>query len=323
MSINPSIRPLRGRARIAVPLAAFAVSAAFATSAITSAAPSPGYGSSDTTVAATEAAATEGTATAGTAAEGTAALPVGGSSVGVAQSIVGPVLVDANGMTLYMFAKDVDGESTCGGDCAAKWPAAVIEGEPDVGDLDASLFSTVASTDGATMLKVGDWPLYTFADDAAPGDINGQGVGGVWWVVTPNGNPISVASWADTSLGATLVDAAGMTLYIFKNDTEGTPTCVDDCATNWPPALLPAPEGGASTVPDASAAPGEAPALWVGDLDPALFSVVDHPLGPMLKIGDWPLYHFAGDSAPGDVNGQEVGDVWYAVSPDGTPIESD
>lgn len=41
----------------------------------------------------------------------------------------------------------------------------------------------------------------------------------------------------------------------------------------------------------------------------------------MLKVGDWPLYTFAHDAAPGDVNGQEVGDVWYAVGPDGTPIE--
>ena len=41
----------------------------------------------------------------------------------------------------------------------------------------------------------------------------------------------------------------------------------------------------------------------------------------MLKIGDWPLYTFAGDAAPGDVNGQGVGEVWYAVAPDGTLVE--
>ena len=59
------------------------------------------------------------------------------------------------------------------------------------------------------------------------------------------------------------------------------------------------------------------------ELDPSLFSVVEHPEGSMLKVGDWPLYYFAGDAAPGDVNGQAVGDVWWLVSPDGTAIQGD
>ncbi len=306
------------RALIAVPLAAFAVVGVIGAGAVTGASASSTYGGTEppeTTAAAavaeTTAAATEGTATE------EVALPVGGTSVGVAESVVGPILVDGNGMTLYMFANDVDGESTCAGECLTNWPPAVIDGEPDVGDLDASLFTTVSSTDGGTMLKVGDWPLYTFGGDAAPGDINGQGVGGVWWVVTPNGNPIGVASSAETALGATVVDAQGMTLYIFMDDTEGVPTCTGECATNWPPALVGGEEAAASSVP--ATEPAEPAALLVGDLDPALFSVVDG----QLKIGDWPLYYFAGDSAPGDVNGQEVGDVWYAVHPDGTIIESE
>ena len=40
-----------------------------------------------------------------------------------------------------------------------------------------------------------------------------------------------------------------------------------------------------------------------------------------MTYNDWPLYYFAQDSAPGDVNGQGVGDVWYLLSPDGEPIE--
>jgi predicted lipoprotein with Yx(FWY)xxD motif len=39
-------------------------------------------------------------------------------------------------------------------------------------------------------VKVGDWPLYRFANDAAAGDTNGQGVGGVWFVVGPDGELI-------------------------------------------------------------------------------------------------------------------------------------
>ena len=53
-----------------------------------------------------------------------------------------------------------------------------------------------------------------------------------------------------------------------------------------------------------------------------MFSLVANPEGgQQLKAGDWPLYTFAGDSAPGDVNGQGVNEVWFVVSPDGTIIE--
>lgn len=314
----------RTRARIIVPLACLTVAGLAATGAASGAAPSPVYGdppttegATDTAAAATEAAATTA-APAETAAAGETSLPVGGSSVAVAESIVGPVLVDGDGMTLYMFTKDVDGESVCAGECLANWPAAVVEGEPDVGDLDASLFSTVESTDGATMLKVGEWPLYTFAGDAAPGDINGQGVGGVWWVVTPNGNPIAHASVVETDLGPTVVDGLGMTLYAFLNDTEGVPTCAGECLTNWPPALVATGEAEGGTSVPGTAPEAAAPQLFVGDLDPALFSVVEG----QLKMGDWPLYLFAGDSVPGDVNGQGVGDVWLAMAPDGELIEA-
>ena len=220
--------------------------------------------------------------------------------VRTAESDLGTILVDNAGMTLYAFLADTEGESTCFDDCATNWPPLLVEGEPDVGAMDASLFSTVEHPSGA-MLKFGDWPLYTFAGDEAPGDVNGQGVGDVWYVVGPEtAAPATLVNTRESDLGTILVDAQGMTLYAFLNDTEGESVCFDDCATNWPPAL-------------------------VGDhdvslLDPALYSTVEHPAGAMLKIGDWPLYTFAGDEAPGDTNGQDVGEVWYVVGPDGAVI---
>jgi hypothetical protein len=92
---------------------------------------------------------------------------------------------------------------------------------------------------------------------------------------------------------------------VFSPDVDGEPTCVDDCAANWPPLLV----------------PDEAVPPLADELDPSLFSVVEHPEGAMLKVGDWPLYYFANDAAPGDVNGQGVGGVWWVVGPDGTPFE--
>ena len=53
--------------------------------------------------------------------------------------------------------------------------------------LDATIFSVVSRPEGSHQLTAGKWPLYRFSGDAAPGDTNGQGSGGVWFVVTPNG----------------------------------------------------------------------------------------------------------------------------------------
>ena len=107
--------------------------------------------------------------------------------------------------------------------------------------------------------------------------------------------------------GPILVDGQCRALYAFTQDADGESTCVDDCAVNWPPLFV---------------TDGAVPPL-ADELDPSLFSVVEHPEGSMLKVGDWPLYYFAGDAAPGDTNGQAVGDVWWLVSPDGTLIEGD
>lgn len=115
----------------------------------------------------------------------------------------------------------------------------------------------------------------------------------------------AVASAAETPLGTTLVDTDGLTLYGFTpdGDADGTPTCTDACAEAWPPLLV---DG--ADLPDG--------------LDSAVFSVVERPDGdPQLKAGDWPLYRFAGDAAPGDVNGQGSGGSWFAVAPDGSLIE--
>jgi predicted lipoprotein with Yx(FWY)xxD motif len=107
---------------------------------------------------------------------------------------------------------------------------------------------------------------------------------------------------ADTDLGEVLTDADGYTLYAFTPDEGGTPTCTDACAEAWPPVLV---EG--SELPEG--------------LDPATYSVVERPDGEyQLAANDWPLYSYASDGAEGDVNGQGVGESWYAVSADGTLI---
>jgi predicted lipoprotein with Yx(FWY)xxD motif len=104
---------------------------------------------------------------------------------------LGQILVDGEGRTLYGFMNDTDGVPTCYDACAQSWPALVVTGDITVGTgLDDSDFTTVERTDGGMQVKVGDRPLYRFANDTAAGDTNGQGVGGVWFVVGPDGELI-------------------------------------------------------------------------------------------------------------------------------------
>jgi predicted lipoprotein with Yx(FWY)xxD motif len=97
---------------------------------------------------------------------------------------VGKVWTDQNGMTLYTFEKDTKGgtSSACKGQCIEKWPpflaaeGAMAEGEWTLVD--------VVDKDGASkkMWAYEGWPLYLWVEDLKPGDVTGDGVGGVWHV---------------------------------------------------------------------------------------------------------------------------------------------
>jgi predicted lipoprotein with Yx(FWY)xxD motif len=126
--------------------------------------------------------------------EGDDGAAAGAVSVEVAETDLGEVLVDAEGMTLYMFDPDAQGESTCYDDCATNWPPLVSEGEATVGEgLDEAMLGSVERTDGSMQVTYNDWPLYYWAKDAAAGDVTGQAVGDVWWVVGADGEPIRTA----------------------------------------------------------------------------------------------------------------------------------
>jgi predicted lipoprotein with Yx(FWY)xxD motif len=119
---------------------------------------------------------------------GTTMAPVT-DGVSAAQSDLGTILVDPDGFTLYVFTQDTDGESTCYEGCAALWPP--VPGDTAISsDLDGSIFGTTSRTDGTEQLTVNGQPLYLYTPDASAGDVNGQGVGGVWFVVGTNGEMI-------------------------------------------------------------------------------------------------------------------------------------
>jgi predicted lipoprotein with Yx(FWY)xxD motif len=123
-----------------------------------------------------------------------ASAAAGTETVKVGESSLGQILVDGAGRTLYAFTPDTAGEPTCYDACAQAWPALLADGEITVGaGLDAASFTTVARTDAGMQVKVGEWPLYYFAQDAAPGDVKGQGLQDIWYVVSPAGELIKTA----------------------------------------------------------------------------------------------------------------------------------
>ena len=110
-------------------------------------------------------------------------------TVMTAESDLGTILVDGNGMTLYLFTVDTPGQSNCEDQCLVAWPP--LLGEPEAGDgADAALLGTIERSDGSTQVSYDGWPLYYWQQDAAPGDATGQGVNDVWWVVAPDGEAI-------------------------------------------------------------------------------------------------------------------------------------
>jgi predicted lipoprotein with Yx(FWY)xxD motif len=111
-------------------------------------------------------------------------------TVGTAKG-VGKVLVDSNGMTLYYFQKDQNGESACYGACEQGWPPLTTEGAPQAGEgAMASKLGTTKRKDGTVQVTYNKWPLYTFVEDKKPGEDNGtdsKAFGASWYPLHPNG----------------------------------------------------------------------------------------------------------------------------------------
>jgi predicted lipoprotein with Yx(FWY)xxD motif len=116
----------------------------------------------------------------------------GQASVAVGKVDGTDVLVDSGGFTLYLFTKDSGSTSACTEACAEAWPPAVASGTPTPGEgLDAAKLTTISRADGAIQLAYAGHPLYRFALDTGPGQSNGQGSAGVWFMVGTDGAAIN------------------------------------------------------------------------------------------------------------------------------------
>ena len=119
--------------------------------------------------------------------ETTTSPPSSGGTVSVAETSLGEVLVDSNGRTLYIFTQDQGDVSVCYDACESTWP--VVAAGAEAGDLDIELGATTRN-DGSEQLTINGRPVYLYAADSGPGDVNGQAVGDVWFVIGVDGEPI-------------------------------------------------------------------------------------------------------------------------------------
>jgi predicted lipoprotein with Yx(FWY)xxD motif len=113
-----------------------------------------------------------------------------GEELALATTDLGDIIVDDEGMTMYMFMPDAQGDtSQCNDACADAWPPQVEIAEVGAG-LDMAMVGTITRADGTVQSTYNGWPLYYFSGDSAAGDVNGQGVNDVWWVLDATGTPV-------------------------------------------------------------------------------------------------------------------------------------
>jgi predicted lipoprotein with Yx(FWY)xxD motif/plastocyanin len=223
---------------------------------------------------------------------------------------LGDILADSKGMTVYLFTNDTkENESTCTDKCATFWPPVTATGDVTLASGVEGTLATFKRADGTMQVSYNGIPLYYYAKDKDAEDAYGQNVGGIWFVVKPGAKfgeakPIApiVTVKKDEKLGSILADSKGMTLYLFTKDTkENESTCVDKCATSWPPLTV---KSSKDVLVAGQGASGKL----------ATFKRADGTL--QVSYNGIPLYYFAKDKDKEDAYGQGVGKVWYVVAPD-------
>jgi predicted lipoprotein with Yx(FWY)xxD motif len=149
-----------------------------------------------TTSPTTSAAPTSAAASPPTSATASTSAPAAATAdLKVADSSAGQIVVDGKGMSVYYYTKDVkdSGTSACTGGCLDAWPPVLAAADAPTVDGVTGTVGTIATPDGKKQLTINGMPVYYYAKDLAAGDITGQGVGGVWYLVAPSGEMITAA----------------------------------------------------------------------------------------------------------------------------------
>ncbi len=213
---------------------------------------------------------------------------------------LGKILTDSAGMTLYFFSKDAFDTSACFGQCEINWPVFYTPHLNVPAGLDTADFDSFLRSDSKMQTTYKGWPLYYFKNDAAPGDINGEGKKGVWFVAKPDYSIMLVNNQLKGHDGIEynsnyepgqeviqyFVDSYGRTLYTFKKDTENENNFTKSDFSNN--AVWPIYEEEFKSAPSI--------------IDSSLFGTIDVFGHTQLTYKGWPLYYFGQDSSKRGLN---------------------
>ncbi len=122
-------------------------------------------------------------------------VPAEQAQIVVKDSEFGRVLFDANGQVVYVFENDGRNRSACtSAECVKAWPPVLTREPPSAGaGAEEGFLGTFRRGDGRLQVTYNGRPLY-FYEHESPGEIKCHNIdlhGGLWWVVTPRGEPAS------------------------------------------------------------------------------------------------------------------------------------
>jgi len=107
--------------------------------------------------------------------------------------LTGPHLININQAALYRFDADEPNKSNCVDACVDAWPpVTVVEGgSVYLAGVNPKQVGAIRRPDGQIQLTIGTHPIYRYAGDAKPGELNGQGIGNAWFAVSPTGEKVT------------------------------------------------------------------------------------------------------------------------------------
>ncbi|MDT0169420.1 hypothetical protein [Pseudarthrobacter sp. BRE9] len=162
----------------------------------TPAATSPAPGAASTASSSASGAASSAASSSGMASMSASSSQAGAAvDLKTASSSAGSIVVDSKGMSLYFFTKDTkdSGTSACTGNCLVQWPPLTTTSGSPAADGVTGKLGTINTPDGKKQVTLNGMPLYYYVKDTKPGDVLGQGVGGVWYLSDPSGAMIKAA----------------------------------------------------------------------------------------------------------------------------------
>lgn len=124
---------------------------------------------------------------------GSAPASTSAAVLSVGQSKAGQIVVAGQGLSVYYFTKNTadSGNSACTGACLTSWPPVTsTTATPTVNGVTGKV-GTIPTADGKMQVTINGMPIYYYSKDQTAGDITGQGVGGVWYLVAPSGEMIT------------------------------------------------------------------------------------------------------------------------------------